>query len=188
MSGAGLGLPEQVSQAEPPAGWIIQPDALHGIAVAAICPDHVGREVATRLLDQLAACGAASVLIGEASAGPGPAPMLGLLVIVLDGAVTLAAMAASDLASRLVAAFATARDSVRRMAPGGCVLFALLAAAPPARSAISAMCRSLALEWAPAGIRVNALTCARHSVPAELTAFLAGPASAMLTGAILDVA
>ncbi len=86
------------------------------------------------------------------------------------------------MAERLTAAFAAARDRGAKLGPNGCVIFAVRGGAA-IRAASSALARTLALEWGPRGIRVNAV-CGEH--PETLIRFIASPASRMLTGAVLD--
>lgn len=97
--------------------------------------------------------------------------------------------AGGRLAVRFTTAFATARDHVGRIRPGGLVLFVLWGGVPrrggAAVGGISALTRSLALEWAPRGIRVDAIRCTRPDAIADEVAFLASPASRMLTGGVV---
>jgi len=94
----------------------------------------------------------------------------------------LAADAASgELAERLTAGFLEAQARGAELAGGGCIVFTV-DGDESLRAAVSALVRSLALEWAARGIRVNAV-CGEHGP--ELVRFMASPAGRMLTGAVL---
>ena len=86
------------------------------------------------------------------------------------------------LAGRLTAAFEAARDGTQKLGDGGCIIFAVQGG-EALRAAAAGLVRSLALEWAPRRIRVNAV-CGEPNP--ELIQFIASPASRMLTGAVLD--
>jgi NAD(P)-dependent dehydrogenase (short-subunit alcohol dehydrogenase family) len=91
------------------------------------------------------------------------------------------------LADALTAAFATARDAHDGLAPGDCVVF-LTDRTAAVGAAVAALTRSLALEWAPDGVRVNAIRCADpgSDSAAALLAWLRTPPALMLTGAVLE--
>jgi hypothetical protein len=89
------------------------------------------------------------------------------------------------LAEQLVAAFAEARDAVTALELGGSVLFRVSGGAA-ARAGFASLTRTLALEWAPMNVRVN--TIFGDADCDDLVRFLAGPASRMLTGAVIDAA
>ena len=95
--------------------------------------------------------------------------------------------AGGALASALTRAFARARDGVAALAPGDAVVL-LAADEPAAAGAVAALTRSLALEWAPDGIRVNAVTCAGPGAADDVLAWLAARPALMLTGAVLEAA
>ena len=97
---------------------------------------------------------------------------------------TLAGAAAGTLAGSLAAAFAEARAGLDELGDGGCVVFRY-AGGPALRSGLTSLTRTLALEWAPRGIRVNAVTGAAAET-IELVRLLASPASRMVTGAVID--
>jgi NAD(P)-dependent dehydrogenase (short-subunit alcohol dehydrogenase family) len=86
------------------------------------------------------------------------------------------------LAERLTTAFAAARDGARTLPEHGCVVF-VVRGGDAARAGIASLTRTLALEWAPRRIRVNAI-CGDET--GELVRFVASPASRMLTGAVLS--
>jgi hypothetical protein len=92
--------------------------------------------------------------------------------------------ASGALAERLGRAFAQARDGVSSLGPSGSVLF-VGSGGPEARSGLAALTRTLALEWAPRGVRVNAVFGSTEPDD-DLIGFIAGPASRMLTGAVID--
>jgi hypothetical protein len=94
--------------------------------------------------------------------------------------------ASGALAQQLACAFAQARDGVSGLGPHGSVLF-LGSGGPEARSGLAALTRTLALEWAPRGLRVNAIF-GSSDPDDDLVGLIAGPASRMLTGAIIDAA
>lgn len=100
--------------------------------------------------------------------------------------------AGGRLALRLTQAFGTAREHVERIRPGGLILFVLWGCAPrpggAASTAASALARSLALEWAPRGVRVDAIACANPESIVDEVGFLTSPASRMLTGAVVHAA
>jgi NAD(P)-dependent dehydrogenase (short-subunit alcohol dehydrogenase family) len=114
-------------------------------------------------------------------------PALDLLLVSLPPA-DPAAAADGTLATAFTEAFATARSTHGQVAAGGCILFLQAGHSPEAVDGLSALTRSLALEWAPRGVRVNALC---HTCPVndcvELVAIIASPASRMLTGAVMHV-
>jgi len=86
------------------------------------------------------------------------------------------------LAERLTAAFEAARDGAQTLNEGGCIILAVQGD-EALRAGATALVRSLALEWAPRRIRVNAV-CGEPN--AQLIQFIACPASRMLTGAVID--
>jgi hypothetical protein len=86
------------------------------------------------------------------------------------------------LAGRLTVAFEAARDGAQTLNDGGCIILAVHGG-EALRAGATALVRSLALEWAPQRIRVNAVY--GESNP-QLIQFIASPASRMLTGAVLD--
>ena len=89
--------------------------------------------------------------------------------------------AGGQLAERLTAGFLEAQARSAELADGGCIVFAV-DGDESLRAGVSALVRSLALEWAACGIRVNAVCDERGP---ELTRFIASPAGRMLTGALL---
>ena len=92
--------------------------------------------------------------------------------------------ASGALAQQLGRAFAQARNGASALGPNGSVLF-LGSGGPEARSGLAALTRTLALEWAPQGVRVNAVF-GSHEPDDDLIGFISGPASRMLTGAVID--
>jgi hypothetical protein len=92
---------------------------------------------------------------------------------------------AGAVADALAAAFATARDAHDRLVPGDCVVF-LADRTPVVGAAVASLTRSLALEWAPDGLRVNAIRAAAPADADDLIAWLRAPAALMLTGAVLE--
>jgi len=92
--------------------------------------------------------------------------------------------ASGALAEQLANAFAQARDGASSLEPNGSVLF-LGSGGPEARSGLAALTRTLALEWAPRGLRVNAVFGSSEP-DGDLIGFITGPASRMLTGAVID--
>jgi hypothetical protein len=87
------------------------------------------------------------------------------------------------LADALTTAFAAARDATTR--PGDCIVF-VTDRAPEVVAAVAALTRSLALEWASDGVRVNAIRADDPDQAATTIAWLATPPALMLTGAVLD--
>jgi hypothetical protein len=83
-----------------------------------------------------------------------------------------------SLAAALTEAFVAAKA---RAPERGCLVFRF-AGAEAEHAGVSALTRTLALEWAPRGIRVNAV----RGDGDELIRFLATPASRLVTGAVLD--
>jgi NAD(P)-dependent dehydrogenase (short-subunit alcohol dehydrogenase family) len=92
-----------------------------------------------------------------------------------------ASAASGQLAERLTAGFLEAQARGIELADGGCIVFEI-DGDESLRAGISALVRSLALEWAARGIRVNAVC--KESGP-ELIRFIASPAGRMLTGVVL---
>jgi NAD(P)-dependent dehydrogenase (short-subunit alcohol dehydrogenase family) len=123
---------------------------------------------------------AAAALADDALAGGGLAG-----AGVADGG--LAAAASGAVAVVLGAAFVAARDAVFRLGPGGGVLLRCTTVDSPALAgALTSLCRSLAREAAPRGVRVNAILAAPGADIAELVGFLGSAASLMCTGAVLE--
>jgi hypothetical protein len=87
------------------------------------------------------------------------------------------------LADALTAAFAAARDATTR--PGDCIVF-VTDPAPEVAAAVASLTRSLALEWAPEAVRVNAICADAPEQAATTIAWLGTPPALMLTGAVLD--
>ncbi|MFL6125948.1 Rossmann fold domain-containing protein [Actinophytocola sp.] len=99
----------------------------------------------------------------------------------------LAAAASGAVAATLGQAFVAARDAVQRLEPGGGVLLRCATVDTPALTgALTSLCRSLAREAAPRGVRVNAILAGQDADVAALVEFLGGPASLMCTGAVLE--
>jgi hypothetical protein len=109
------------------------------------------------------------------------------VVVEVDGAGGLDDAASGEVARRLGDAFVAARDAVARLGPGDAVLLRCTTVDGPALAgALTSLCRSLAREAAPRGIRVNAVLAAPGADVEELIGFLGGPASAMCTGNVLE--
>ena len=99
-----------------------------------------------------------------------------------------AGVASGDVAVRIGDAFVAARDAVARSAAGGGVLLRCPADSPALVGAITSLCRSLAREAAPRGIRVNAIVGPPTADVADLVAFLGSPAGVMCTGGVFEAA
>jgi NAD(P)-dependent dehydrogenase (short-subunit alcohol dehydrogenase family) len=111
------------------------------------------------------------------------------VVIDVVGEGDLAATASGAVADTLATAFVAARDAVVAAAPGHGVLIRCTTVDSPALTgAVTSLCRSLAREAAPRGVRVNAILAVPGAGIDALVAFLGGPASAMCTGAVLEAA
>jgi hypothetical protein len=110
------------------------------------------------------------------------------VVIEVEGAGGLAETASGAVGERLGEAFVAARDAVEGLTAGGGVLLKCTAGPDAAAltGALTSLCRSLAREAAPRGVRVNAILAAPDADIGDLVAFLAGPASLMCTGAVLE--
>lgn len=109
------------------------------------------------------------------------------VVVEVTGGGGLAEAASGTVAEQLGEAFIEARDAMRRLEPGGGVLLQCIARDSPALTgALTSLCRSLAREAAPRGVRVNAILATPEADVAELVAFLGSPASMMCTGAVLE--
>jgi hypothetical protein len=91
------------------------------------------------------------------------------------------------VAAAVTAAFATARDRRGELAPGGTLLF-VVADEPVVLAAMTSLTRTLALEWAPEQVRVNAVRCPEPARAAGAACWLASAPAAMLTGAVLPAA
>lgn len=113
--------------------------------------------------------------------------MTAQVVIDVTGDGGLRAAASGEVAGHLGEVFVAARDAVLRLEPGGAVLVRCTAVdAPALTGAVRSLCRSLAREAAPRGVRVNAVIAANQSDVDELVAFLGTPAATMCTGAVLE--
>lgn len=103
----------------------------------------------------------------------------------------LEAVTGGATAAALAELYDAARDAVvaAETAAGGGVLVVVTTDEPRhgrvIGSAVAAMGRSLAREYGHAGVRVNAVITT-GSQPDALIAFVAGPAAALLTGAVFD--
>jgi hypothetical protein len=107
------------------------------------------------------------------------------VVIDVSGGGGLADAAAGDVAVSVGDAFVAATDAVRRSSAGDGVLVRCTADGPALVGALTSLCRSLAREAAPRGIRVNAILGPPAADVAGLIAFLGSPAGVMCTGAVL---
>jgi hypothetical protein len=109
------------------------------------------------------------------------------VVVDVEGDFGLEDTASGAVAQRLGDAFEAARDAVGRLEPGGGVLLRYTGQDSPALvGALTSLCRGLAREAAPAGVRVNAIVATPDADVAGLVAFLGGPAGIMCTGAVLE--
>jgi NAD(P)-dependent dehydrogenase (short-subunit alcohol dehydrogenase family) len=113
-----------------------------------------------------------------------------VMLVGLTGAPTLQDAAGGRLADVLTAGFAAAREAERRLRPASCLLLVLEgvgdAADTPDTAAVAALTRTLALEWATEGRRVNALLTGQAQDATEAAALIAWRPSRMLTGVVLD--
>jgi hypothetical protein len=111
---------------------------------------------------------------------------------VLVGARTPGAAGVGDgtAAAYLVEAFTALRDVLAELPDGGgaVLLVETAQADDPTAGAVRALCRSLALEHAPRGVRVNVVLVPPGGDAGDLVPMLLGPAAAMMTGAVLEVA
>lgn len=113
--------------------------------------------------------------------------MTAQVVVDVAGEGDLAATASGAVAADLGDAFVAARDAVLAAAPGDGVLIRCTTVDSPALTgAVTSLCRSLAREAAPRGVRVNAILATPDAEIDELVAFLGSPASTMCTGAVLE--
>jgi hypothetical protein len=109
------------------------------------------------------------------------------VVVEVTGEFGLAETASGAVAAAIGDAFVAARDAVLASAPGDGVLLRCTTVDSPALTgALTSLCRSLAREAAPRGVRVNAILATPAADVGELVAFLGGPASTMCTGAVLE--
>lgn len=109
------------------------------------------------------------------------------VVVDVAGDGGLAATASGAVADTLADAFVAARDAVVAAGPGDGVLIRCATVDGPALSgAVTSLCRGLAREAAPRGVRVNAIIAAPDADVDALVAFLGGPASTMCTGNVLE--
>ena len=107
------------------------------------------------------------------------------VVIDVAGDGGLSSAASGDVATVLADAFDTAREALSTLPPGGGILFRCqVTDAPALTGALTSLCRGLAREAAPLGVRVNAVI--GESDVDELVAFLGSPAATMCTGAVLE--
>lgn len=110
------------------------------------------------------------------------------VVIEVAGAGGLSETASGEVGRRLGDAFVAARDAMARLTSGGGVLLKCTTGPDGAAltGALTSLCRSLAREAAPRGVRVNAILAAPEADIADLVAFLGSPASLMCTGTVLE--
>jgi hypothetical protein len=110
------------------------------------------------------------------------------VVIEVGGAGGLSETASGEVARCLGDAFVAARDAMAGLTAGGGVLVTCTAGPDAAAltGALGSLCRSLAREAAPRGVRVNAILATQEAEIADLVAFLGSPASMMCTGAVLE--
>jgi hypothetical protein len=110
----------------------------------------------------------------------------GQVVVEVEGRGGLPETASGEVAGRLGDAFVMARDALLDLAPGDAVLFRCRTGdeSPALVGALTSLCRSLAREAAPRGIRVNAIVATPKADIAELESFLGSPASMMCTGSV----
>jgi hypothetical protein len=107
------------------------------------------------------------------------------VVVEVDGAGGLDAAADGDVARRLGDAFEAVRDALSRLGSGDGVLIHCTTTGA-LTGAVGSLCRSLAREAAPRGIRVNTILATPEADVDALIAFLGSPASMMCTGAVLE--
>lgn len=100
----------------------------------------------------------------------------------------LAEAAAGDVAVRVADAFVAAQEALRHAAAGDGVLFRCTGSSPALVGALTSLCRSLAREAAPDGVRVNAIMGPPAADVADLVAFLGSPVGVMCTGAVFRAA
>lgn len=111
------------------------------------------------------------------------------VVVEVAGEFGLAETASGAVAAVLSDAFVAARDAVVAAAPGdGVLLRCATVDSPVLTGAVTSLCRSLAREAAPRGVRVNAMIATPSAEIDDLIAFLGSPASTMCTGAVLEAA
>lgn len=109
------------------------------------------------------------------------------VVVAVTGEGGLAATASGAVAAELGDAFVAARDALLASEPGDGVLLRCTTVDSPALAgALTSLCRSLAREAAPRGVRVNAILATPDADVDDLVAFLGGPAGTMCTGAVLE--
>jgi hypothetical protein len=108
------------------------------------------------------------------------------VVVDVAGGGGLDEAASGAVAASLGDAFVAARDAVLGLGPGGSVLLRCTTVDGPALTgALTSLCRSLAREAAPRGVRVNAVLATPAADIAELVEFLGSAASTMCTGSVL---
>jgi hypothetical protein len=111
------------------------------------------------------------------------------VVVEVDGAGGLAATADGSVAHRLGDAFEAVRDALPRLTSGDGVLIRCTTVdAPALTGAVGSLCRSLAREAAPRGIRVNTILATPEADVDALIAFIGSSAGVMCTGAVLEAA
>lgn len=106
-------------------------------------------------------------------------------VIDVPGDGGLAETASGDIALRIGDAFVAAQEVLRDAAAGDGVLLRCTGDSPALIGATTSLCRSLAREVAPRGVRVNAIIGPPAADVTDLMAFLGSPAGVMCTGAVL---
>jgi hypothetical protein len=110
------------------------------------------------------------------------------VVVEISGEAGLAETASGAVAERLGDAFRQARDAVRELPAGGAVLLKYTTGqdGTALTGALSSLCRTLAREAAPNGVRVNAVVTPPDAEVTTLVDFLGSDASVMCTGAVLE--
>ncbi|TDV57539.1 Rossmann fold domain-containing protein [Actinophytocola oryzae] len=108
------------------------------------------------------------------------------VVIEVDGAGDLDAAADGGVARRLGDAFAAVREALPRLESGDGVVIRCTSPDGALTGAVGSLCRSLAREAAPRGVRVNAVLATAEADVDALIAFLGSPVGVMCTGAVLE--
>jgi NAD(P)-dependent dehydrogenase (short-subunit alcohol dehydrogenase family) len=111
-----------------------------------------------------------------------------VVIVEISGEAGLAETASGAVAERLGEAFRQAVDALKALPAGGAVLLKYTTGADDTAltGALTSLCRTLAREAAPRGVRVNAIVAPPEAEIAALVDFLGTDASIMCTGAVLE--
>ncbi|WP_208025985.1 Rossmann fold domain-containing protein [Amycolatopsis acidicola] len=110
------------------------------------------------------------------------------VVVEVSGEAGLAETASGAVAERLGETFGQVREALQHLESGDAVLLKYTVGedGTALAAALASLCRTLAREAAPRGVRVNAILATPDARIDQLADFLGSDASVMCTGAVLE--